>query len=127
MLGITLCFAVSIYAQQFETPFLLTCLIRIAYGFLLFYLCIYLDLLFFESVGHTHVAVWYGLIHAIQNIAYLAAPLYAGHQIESHGLSVQFDIAFMLSLFFLSVIIVTSISFKSKQHTYESFRQFDRS
>jgi len=115
-------FAVSVYVQQFETPFLVTCLIRIAYGFLLFYLCVYLDMVFFDSVGSTQVAVWYGFIHAIQNIAYLTAPLYTGNRIAMHGLSEQFDIAFVLSLFFLSIIIATSISIKSKQHRYESFR-----
>ena len=122
MMIIAFCFAASVYAQQFEMLFILTCLIRIVYGFLLFYLCVYLDLLFFESVSSGHVAVWYGLIHAIQNTAYLIAPLYTGSQIAVLGLAVQFDIAFLISLFFLSIIIITSISFKRKHHRYESFR-----
>ncbi len=122
MLVVAGCFALSVYVQQFETPFILTCFIRIAYGFLLFYLCVYLDLLFFESVSSAHVAVWYAFIHAIQNIAYLTAPLYVGHEIGVHGLEAQFDIASVFALFFLSIIIVTSISFKSKTHRYESFR-----
>lgn len=122
MLLIACCFSVSVYVQQFETPFILTCFIRIVYGFLLFYLCVYLDLLFFESVGSTHIAVWYAFIHSIQNVAYLAAPLYAGHEIARHGLAVQFDIAFVFALFVLSTIVITSISFKNKTHRYESFR-----
>ncbi|ABG57880.1 MFS transporter [Cytophaga hutchinsonii] len=116
------CFALSVYVQQFETPFILICFIRIVYGFLLFYLCVYLDLLFFESVSSAHVAVWYAFIHVIQNIAYLTAPLYVGYKIGVNGLDAQFDIAFVCALLFLSILTVTSISFKRKTHRYESFR-----
>jgi len=119
---VTALFIATIYVQQYEMPFILTCLVRVAYGFLLFYLCVYLDMIFFASVENVHASVWYGLMHGIQNIAYLAAPLYTGYQIELHGLGAQFDIAFIFSLIFLSIVIITSISFKSKQHRYESFR-----
>jgi DHA1 family multidrug resistance protein-like MFS transporter len=122
LMFVTVLFIATIYVQQYEMPFILNCLIRISYGFFLFYLCVYLDMTFFSSVENIHASVWYGLIHTIQNVAYLAAPLYAGYQIEIYGLGAQFDIAFIFSLIFLSIVIVTSISFKSKQHKYESFR-----
>ena len=115
-------FAGTVWLQQYEVLFIAACLIRIAYGFFLFYLCVYLDMAFFKSAGSTQVAVWYGIIHAIQNTAYLAAPLFAGQQIQQHGLHVQFHIAFILSLLFLSITIITSISFKNKQHSYEAIQ-----
>ncbi len=126
LLLLTALFAGSIYAQQYAMPFIVLCLIRIVYGFLLFYLCVYLDMTFFASVENAHASVWYGMIHGIQNIACLLAPLYTGYQIEANGLGIQFNIAFICSLIFLSVIMITSISFKSKQHSYESIRQFNK-